>query len=106
MSTLLAKVNFRPLTLQTTSPNSQQEENILPVTPNQLTKEPLVKEFSIAAQIWKLSSCNLWELARNFGTNNRYWQGMKSGFTRESRSNISDSVARFRQGTGASPQTA
>ena len=59
MSTLLAKVNFRPLTLQATSPNSQLEDNMLPITIDQLTKEPLVKEFSIAAQIWKLSSCDL-----------------------------------------------
>eukprot|EP00090_Calanus_glacialis_P041983 TRINITY_DN7461_c0_g1_i1.p1 TRINITY_DN7461_c0_g1~~TRINITY_DN7461_c0_g1_i1.p1 ORF type:complete len:754 (-),score=227.80 TRINITY_DN7461_c0_g1_i1:226-2487(-) len=29
------------------------------------TKEPLMEEYSIAAQIWKLSSCDLCELARN-----------------------------------------
>ena len=28
-------------------------------------KEPLMEEYSIAAQIWKLSSCDLCELARN-----------------------------------------
>lgn len=30
-----------------------------------LTKEPLVEEYSIAAQVWKLSSCDLCEIARN-----------------------------------------
>jgi len=29
------------------------------------TKEPLMEEFSIAAQVWKLSSCDMCELARN-----------------------------------------
>jgi AMP deaminase len=29
------------------------------------TKEPLIEEYSVAAQIWKLSSCDLCELARN-----------------------------------------
>merc|ERR1719147_198763 len=29
------------------------------------TKEPLMEEYSIAAQIWKLSSCDLCEIARN-----------------------------------------
>ncbi|CAK9271180.1 unnamed protein product [Sphagnum jensenii] len=29
------------------------------------TKEPLVEEYSIAAQVWKLSSCDLCEIARN-----------------------------------------
>ena len=40
MSTLLAKVtysvNSRPLTLQAISPNSQQEDNMLPITPNHI----------------------------------------------------------------------
>lgn len=27
--------------------------------------EPLMEEFSIAAQVWKLSSCDMSELARN-----------------------------------------
>ncbi|WOL16294.1 AMP deaminase-like [Canna indica] len=31
----------------------------------QLTKEPLVEEYSIAASVWKLSSCDLCEIARN-----------------------------------------
>ncbi|KAL6496165.1 hypothetical protein OROGR_029423 [Orobanche gracilis] len=30
-----------------------------------LTKEPLVEEYSIAASVWKLSSCDLCEVARN-----------------------------------------
>ncbi|KAJ4816914.1 AMP deaminase [Rhynchospora pubera] len=30
-----------------------------------LTKEPLVEEYSIAAALWKLSSCDLCEIARN-----------------------------------------
>ncbi|KAL6519471.1 hypothetical protein OROGR_018791 [Orobanche gracilis] len=30
-----------------------------------LTKEPLVEEYSIAASVWKLSSCDLCEIARN-----------------------------------------
>ncbi|KAK3288591.1 hypothetical protein CYMTET_3956 [Cymbomonas tetramitiformis] len=30
-----------------------------------LTKEPLVEEYSIAAQVWKLTSCDLCEIARN-----------------------------------------
>jgi len=30
-----------------------------------MTKEPLVEEYSIAAQVWKLSSCDLCEIARN-----------------------------------------
>jgi len=29
------------------------------------TKEPLVEEYSIAAQVWRLSSCDLCEIARN-----------------------------------------
>ncbi|KAI4967245.1 hypothetical protein ZWY2020_029149 [Hordeum vulgare] len=30
-----------------------------------LTKEPLVEEYSVAASLWKLSSCDLCEIARN-----------------------------------------
>lgn len=29
------------------------------------TKEPLVEEYSNAAQVWKLSACDLCEIARN-----------------------------------------
>ncbi|KAL5722539.1 AMP deaminase [Ranunculus cassubicifolius] len=30
-----------------------------------LTKEPLVEEYSVAAQVWKLTSCDICEVARN-----------------------------------------
>ncbi len=30
-----------------------------------LTKEPLVEEYSVAAQVWKLSATDLCEIARN-----------------------------------------
>lgn len=30
-----------------------------------LKQEPLMEEYSIAAQVWKLSSCDMCELARN-----------------------------------------
>lgn len=30
-----------------------------------LLKEPLMEEYSIATQVWKLSSCDMCELARN-----------------------------------------
>ncbi|XP_042482464.1 AMP deaminase-like isoform X3 [Macadamia integrifolia] len=30
-----------------------------------LTKEPLVEEYSVAAQVWKLTACDLCEIARN-----------------------------------------
>ena len=30
-----------------------------------LTQEPLIEEYSIAAQVWKLSPCDMCELARN-----------------------------------------
>jgi len=39
------------------------------------TKEPLMEEYSIAAQVWKLSSCDMCELARNSVT--------QGGFARE-----------------------
>uniref|UniRef100_A0A8C5HZY8 AMP deaminase n=1 Tax=Gouania willdenowi TaxID=441366 RepID=A0A8C5HZY8_GOUWI len=46
------------------------------------TKEPLMEEYSIAAQVWKLSSCDMCELARNSvlmsGFSNKvkkYWLG-------------------------------
>uniref|UniRef100_A0A8C1TZE0 AMP deaminase 2 n=1 Tax=Cyprinus carpio TaxID=7962 RepID=A0A8C1TZE0_CYPCA len=44
------------------------------------TKEPLMEEYSIAAQVWKLSSCDMCELARNSvlmsGFSNQvYWLG-------------------------------
>nr|CAB3221499.1 AMP deaminase 2 [Phallusia mammillata] len=46
------------------------------------TKEPLMEEYSIAAQVWKLSSCDMCELARNSITMSgfphqfkQYWLG-------------------------------
>uniref|UniRef100_H2Z4Z0 AMP deaminase n=1 Tax=Ciona savignyi TaxID=51511 RepID=H2Z4Z0_CIOSA len=46
------------------------------------TKEPLMEEFSIAAQVWKLSACDMCELARNSITMSgfphevkQYWLG-------------------------------
>ncbi|KAH0756259.1 hypothetical protein KY290_026529 [Solanum tuberosum] len=49
-----------------------------------LTKEPLVEEYSVAAKVWKLSSCDLCEIARNSvyqsGFNHadkRHWLGNK-----------------------------
>ncbi|XP_065211003.1 AMP deaminase 2 isoform X2 [Planococcus citri] len=41
------------------------------------TKEPLMEEYSIAAQVWKLSSCDMCELARH--------SVMMSGFPHESK---------------------
>jgi AMP deaminase len=45
-----------------------------------MTKEPLVEEYSIAAQVWKLSSCDICEIARysvvnsGFGiTEKKHW---------------------------------
>lgn len=44
------------------------------------TKEPLMEEYSIATQVWKLSSCDMCELARN--------SVLTSGFSHEVRRNI------------------
>ncbi|GLT40015.1 hypothetical protein SLA2020_141750 [Shorea laevis] len=44
----------------------------------QYTKEPLVEEYSVAAQVWKLSSCDLCEIARN--------SVYQSGFSHEAKS--------------------
>ena len=43
-----------------------------------LTKEPLVEEYSVAAQVWKLSATDLCEIARN--------SVMHSGFPHQARS--------------------
>ena len=43
------------------------------------TKEPLMEEYSIATQVWKLSSCDMCELARN--------SVLTSGFSHEVRNN-------------------
>merc|ERR1719317_286507 len=42
------------------------------------TKEPLMEEYSIAAQVWKLSSCDMCELARNSVTQGGYQDATKS----------------------------
>ncbi|KAJ7519785.1 hypothetical protein O6H91_20G055400 [Diphasiastrum complanatum] len=43
-----------------------------------LTKEPLVEEYSIAAQVWKLSSCDLCEIARNSVYQSGFSHSLKS----------------------------
>ncbi|TRZ00470.1 hypothetical protein DNTS_004549, partial [Danionella cerebrum] len=42
------------------------------------TKEPLMEEYSIAAQVWKLSSCDMCELARNSVLMSGFSQQVKS----------------------------
>ncbi|CAO1382196.1 unnamed protein product [Diamesa serratosioi] len=75
------------------------------------TKEPLMEEYSIAAQVWKLSSCDMCELARNsvimsgFGHKmKQHWLG--PNYTREgvpgndiSRTNVPDIRVAFRYET-------
>jgi len=41
------------------------EDLILELTVTCVLKEPLMEEYSIAAQVWKLSSADMCELARN-----------------------------------------
>jgi len=41
------------------------------------TKEPLMEEYSIAAQVWKLSSCDMCELARNSVTQGGFAKEVK-----------------------------
>lgn len=43
-----------------------------------LTKEPLVEEYSIAAQVWKLSPCDLCEIARNSVYQSGFSHSLKS----------------------------
>ncbi|KAG6619496.1 hypothetical protein I3843_09G207500 [Carya illinoinensis] len=43
-----------------------------------LTKEPLVEEYSIAASVWKLSSCDLCEIARNSVSQSGFSHALKS----------------------------
>ncbi|XP_020233434.1 AMP deaminase [Cajanus cajan] len=43
-----------------------------------LTKEPLVEEYSIAASVWKLSSCDLCEVARNSVYQSGFSHALKS----------------------------
>jgi AMP deaminase len=42
-----------------------------------LTKEPLVEEYSIAAQVWKLSACDLCEIARNSVNQSGFFHQLK-----------------------------
>ncbi|KAF1895649.1 hypothetical protein Lal_00041930 [Lupinus albus] len=43
-----------------------------------LTKEPLVEEYSIAASVWKLSACDLCEIARNSVYQSGFSHALKS----------------------------
>ncbi|XP_018333886.1 AMP deaminase 2 isoform X2 [Agrilus planipennis] len=75
------------------------------------TKEPLMEEYSIAAQVWKLSSCDMCELARNSVLMSgfphkmkQYWLG--PNYTKEgvagndiSRTNVPDVRVAFRYET-------
>ncbi|KAL7027009.1 hypothetical protein ACKWTF_005262 [Chironomus riparius] len=75
------------------------------------TKEPLMEEYSIAAQVWKLSSCDMCELARNsvimsgFGHSvKQHWLG--PNYTKEgvagndiTRTNVPDIRVAFRHET-------
>ncbi|KAF5280417.1 hypothetical protein FQR65_LT03226 [Abscondita terminalis] len=75
------------------------------------TKEPLMEEYSIAAQVWKLSSCDMCELARNSVLMSgfphkmkQYWLG--PNYTKEgvagndiSRTNVPDIRVGFRYET-------
>ncbi|KAF5280395.1 hypothetical protein FQR65_LT03204 [Abscondita terminalis] len=75
------------------------------------TKEPLMEEYSIAAQVWKLSSCDMCELARNSVLMSgfphkmkQYWLGnnyMKEGVAGNdiSRTNVPDIRVGFRYET-------
>ncbi|KAJ8954801.1 hypothetical protein NQ318_014913 [Aromia moschata] len=75
------------------------------------TKEPLMEEYSIAAQVWKLSSCDMCELARNSvlmsgfpHKTKQYWLG--PNYTKEgvagndiARTNVPDIRVAFRYET-------
>jgi len=75
------------------------------------TKEPLMEEYSIAAQVWKLSSCDMCELARNsvehsgFSKETKnYWQGpnhMREGVAGNdmTRTNVPDIRVSYRYET-------
>ncbi|CAH0728660.1 unnamed protein product, partial [Brenthis ino] len=75
------------------------------------TKEPLMEEYSIAAQVWKLSSCDMCELARNSVLMSgfphemkQYWLGpnyMKEGVAGNdiTRTNVPDIRISFRYET-------
>ena len=58
-----------------------------------MTKEPLVEEYSVAAQVWKLSAADLCEIARNSVLN--------SGFPREAKKHwISDNIFKSSSSNG------
>ncbi|KAB5536702.1 hypothetical protein PHYPO_G00110500 [Pangasianodon hypophthalmus] len=75
------------------------------------TKEPLMEEYSIAAQVWKLSSCDMCELARNSVLMSGFSHKVKiswlgAGYRREGpdgndirRSNVPDIRLAFRHET-------
>jgi len=75
------------------------------------TKEPLMEEYSIAAQVWKLSSCDMCELARNSVLQGGFSQETKTHWlgpnhTREgvagndiTRTNVSDIRVSYRYET-------
>ena len=76
-----------------------------------LTKEPLVEEYSVAAQVWKLSSCDLCEIARNSVLNsgfshadkvhwvgNTFWLPGSAGNDTH-KTNVPDVRVRFRHDT-------
>ncbi|XP_075223541.1 AMP deaminase isoform X2 [Lycorma delicatula] len=75
------------------------------------TKEPLMEEYSIAAQVWKLSSCDMCELARNSVLMSGFPHKMKQhwlgpNYTKEgvagndiSRTNVPDIRVAFRYET-------
>ena len=43
----------------------QQQHSEVGAVQIHLTREPLVEEYSVAAQVWKLSATDLCEIARN-----------------------------------------
>ncbi|XP_065363471.1 AMP deaminase 2 isoform X4 [Calliphora vicina] len=75
------------------------------------TKEPLMEEYSIAAQVWKLSSCDMCELARNSVSMSGFPHKMKQhwlgpNYTREgvagndiTRTNVPDIRVAYRSET-------
>ena len=76
-----------------------------------MTKEPLVEEYSVAAQVWKLSSCDLCEIARTSVLNSgfshadkqhwvgdTYWESGPAG-NDIFRTNVPDARVRFRADT-------
>lgn len=76
-----------------------------------LTKEPLVEEYSVAAQVWKLSSCDLCEIARTSVLNSGFPHEEKQHWVSDAywlvgpqgndpmRTNVPDIRIRFRHDT-------